>query len=94
MKKVLMTASVYTHIRNFHLPYLRAFQRFGWETHVGCGGILSDAPYIDRAIGLPFKKDMFSLLNLRTARKIRKSVKAENSDLIITHTSSLKRMFG
>ena len=87
MKKVLMTASVYTHIRNFHLPYLREFQRLGWETFVGCRGIPDDAPYIDRAIELPFKKNMFSMSNLLAAWEIRKSVKAEKYDLIITHTS-------
>ena len=87
MKKVLMTASVYTHIRNFHMPYLKEFQRLGWETHVGCLGIPNDTPYIDHAIELPFKKRMFSLSNLRTAQIIRKSVKAEKYDLIITHTS-------
>lgn len=87
MKKLLMTASVYTHIRNFHFPYLREFQHLGWETHVGCRGIPNDAPYVDRAVELPFKKSMFSLSNLRAAQKIRKSVKAENYDLIITHTS-------
>lgn len=87
MKKVLMTASVYTHIRNFHLPYLREFQRLDWETHVGCRGIPDDAPCIDCAIELPFRKRMLSLSNLCSAQIIRKSVKAEKYDLIITHTS-------
>ena len=33
-KELLMTASVYVRIRNYHLPYLREFQRLGWETHL------------------------------------------------------------
>lgn len=85
--KVLMTASVYVHIRNFHLPYLREFQRLGWETHVGCRGIPRDAPYIDRAIELPFEKKMTAEGNLRAARILRRTIKAEQYDLIITHTS-------
>ncbi len=86
-KKLLMTASVYVHIRNFHLPYLQEFWRLGWETHVGCAGIPDDAPYIDRAIELPFKKSMFSLDNFRVAQKLRRLICTEQYDLIITHTT-------
>ena len=85
--KVLMTASVYSHIRNFHLPYLREFQRLGWETHVGCRGIPQDAPYIERPIELPFEKKMAAEGNFRAAQILRQTIKAEQYDLIITHTS-------
>lgn len=86
-RKLLMTASTYSHIRNFHLPYLREFQRLGWETHVGCRGIPMDAPYIDEAIELPFEKRMQSRENLRAARLLRGKVASGRYDLIITHTS-------
>ena len=82
-----MTASVYSHIRNFHLPYLREFQRLGWETHVGCRDIPSDAPYIDKAIELPFEKKMVSPSNLRTMKLLRGQIRSEQYDLIITHTT-------
>ena len=36
--KVLFTASTYSHIVNFHLPYLRKFQEEGWTVHAACGG--------------------------------------------------------
>ena len=29
-RKVLFTASTYSHIRSFHLPYLAEFTRLGW----------------------------------------------------------------
>ena len=87
MSKVLMTASTYSHIRNFHLPYLREFQRLGWETHVGCKDIPADAPYIDKAIDLPFEKKMQSPENFRAAHKLRRLIQTERYDLIITHTS-------
>lgn len=86
-KKVLMTASVYSHILNFHQPYLREFQRLGWETHVGCQNIPDSAPHTDRTIELPFKKSMFSLSNLQAVRIMRRTIKAEHYDLIVTHTS-------
>ncbi len=82
-----MTASTWTHIRNFHLPYLREFQRLGWETHVGCKDIPIDAPYIDVAIEIPFEKRIQSLKNLKAAQILRDRVKEEHYDLIISHTS-------
>ncbi len=87
MNKVLMTASTYSHIRNFHLPYLHEFQRLGWETHVGCKDIPADAPYIDEAIDLPFEKKMQSPANFRAAAILHGKMKEESYDLIIAHTS-------
>lgn len=86
-KKVLMTASVWRHIENFHLPYLREFQNLGWETHVGCSGIPDGAPFINQRIDLPFRKKMLSAANFRAARMIRRLVRQEQFDLIITHTT-------
>lgn len=86
-KKVLMTASVYTHICNFHLPYLREFQHLGWETHVGCADIPDEAPYINRAFRLPFKKKILSPANFQAALMLRKLIQTEQYDLIVTHTS-------
>lgn len=87
MKKLLMTASTWPHIRNFHLPYLQEFQRLGWETHVGCRGIPADVPYIDEAIELPFEKRMQSRENLRAAHILRGEIKTAGYDLVIMHTS-------
>ena len=36
MPKVLFTASTFSHIINFHLPYLRKFKQLGWRVHVAC----------------------------------------------------------
>ncbi|MBR6221131.1 MAG: glycosyltransferase [Clostridia bacterium] len=86
-RKVLMTASVWVHIRNFHLPYLREFQRLGWEIHVGCAGIPDGAPHVDSAIALPFEKRMASRANLRAMGILRRRIRQERYDLIITHTT-------
>ncbi len=83
-----MTASTWSHIRNFHLPYLREFQQRGWITHVGCAGIPNDLPScVDRAIELPFEKKMTAPANFCAAKTLRVRIKAERYDLIITHTS-------
>ena len=44
MHRILFTASTFSHIRTFHLPYLRAFRALGWEVDVACGGTLPDLP--------------------------------------------------
>lgn len=83
-----MTASTYSHISSFHLPYLREFHRLGWETHVACSKIPNEHPdYIDSLIDLPFEKKIFALKNFKAAKEIRDWIKKENYNLIITHTS-------
>ncbi len=86
-RKLLMTASVWDHIRNFHIPYLKAFQQLGWETHVACAGILKNAPYVDVGIDVPFEKRMTSLGNFRVLRLLHRRIRIERYDLIIAHTT-------
>jgi len=85
--KLLMTASVWGHIRNFHIPYLGALQRLGWETHVACAGMPENAPYVDVGIDVPFEKRMTSPGNFRAASILRHRIRIEHYDLIIAHTT-------
>ena len=86
-RKVLFTASTFSHIRNFHLPYLEYFQTNGWTVHAACGGEPVSIPCADRVIPLPFKKQMRSPDNLRAAAMLRREIRREGYDLISTHTS-------
>ena len=85
--KVLFTASTYSHIKNFHLPYLREFFKAGWEIHVACGGAPDVVFLAAQLISLPFEKKMSSPSNFRAARLLRRKLEQERYDLIITHTS-------
>ena len=76
MRKLLVTASVYSHIYRFHQPYLRAFNEAAWETHVACAGFPAEATYIDRPIEVPFEKKMWSASNLRALRMLRELIQA------------------
>lgn len=85
--KVLFTASTYSHIANFHRPYLQAFSRLGWTVDVACGGPPRPLPEARRVISVPFKKSITAPANLQAARLLRQEMKRERYGLISTHTS-------
>lgn len=85
--KVLFTASTYSHIAHFHLPYLEWFHNQGWTVHTACGGVPVDLPGTDDTFQLPFEKKMSSPKNFYTARALRALITGEQYDLVVTHTS-------
>ncbi len=85
--KLLMTASSFGHIRSFHLPYLERFRALGWQVHVACGGEVGQVPGADRLIPLPLEKRYASRANLRTVGMLRRWMRQERYDLVITHTA-------
>ena len=87
MPSVLITASTFSHILNFHLPYLRRFRELGWQVDVACGGVMRDIPYADVVTALPLEKKMSSPANLQAAKLLRGMMEREHYDLVITHTS-------
>lgn len=72
---------------NFHLPYLAEFKRLGWEVHVACGGEETQLPHADRSISIALEKSFASASNFRACAELRKLMKKERYDLVITHTS-------
>lgn len=86
-KKVLFTASTFSHIAHFHRPYLRAFADLGWTVDVACGGPRAHIPEARRSIDLPFRKSISALANLSAQRMLRRELLAGDYDLISTHTS-------
>ena len=86
-RKVLFTASTYSHIVNFHLPYLRKFREEGWTVHAACGGTPMDIPYADEVFAFPLEKSMWSPNNFRAAVALSGKMRKERYDLISTHTS-------
>lgn len=87
MSKVLFTASTYSHIVNFHRPYLAAFRRLGWTVEVACGGAPMEIPEADRVVYIPFEKEMTSPRNITAWRQLRRLMKEEQYDLVSCHTS-------
>lgn len=87
MPTVLYTASTFSHIANFHLPYLRRFQELGWRVEVACGGAYHDIPCADEVLALPLEKKMTAPANFRAAAMLRRRMAQRRYDLVITHTA-------
>lgn len=86
-RKVLFTASTYSHLVNFHLPYLEKFRAEGWEVHAACAGSPMDIPGAGRVIHLPLEKSMWSPKNFRAAALLREEMRREGYTLVVTHTA-------
>ena len=84
---VLFTASTYSHLVNFHRPYLAAFHDLGWKVHIACGGARMELPEADWSIPLPFEKKMTAPANLRAQSILHKAMEETEYSLIVTHTS-------
>lgn len=87
MKRVLFTASSYSHINNFHRPYLRRFHELGWEVHIACGGPFMTIPEADESFTLPFEKKISAPSNFRAQRALFRLMEQNRYDLVCTHTS-------
>ena len=80
MSKILYAAGTMAHIENFHLPYIEALRRDGHEVQVMAKGEGADH-------NIPFVKKMVSLGNVSCMRRIKKILKRERFDVIITNTT-------
>lgn len=91
MKKVLFIATVLRgHMLVFHLPYMRWFQKQGYEVHCCAGNDTGETPpvipYCDRYIGIDFKRSPLNPRNFVAYRQLKLLVDREDYALIHCHT--------
>lgn len=86
-KRVLFTASTFSHFQNFHTPYLRAFQSRGYEVVAAAGGEPIPLSCADRLLPLPLEKSMASVQNFAAARLLRRELERQPYTLICCHTA-------
>jgi len=75
-KKILFCATVDSHFRAFHIPYLKFFKEQGWEVHVAASGS-NPLPYVDLQHHVPFSRSPYHLNNLKAYLEL-KRIMAEN----------------
>lgn len=85
MKKVLFTATVDSHILQFHLPFLKLFKEKGYEVHVATNGD-EEIPYCDVKHKISFERSPFKINNLKAIKQLKKVCESEKFDIIHTHT--------
>lgn len=85
MKKVLFTATVDSHILQFHIPYLKMFKEKGYEVHVATNGT-EEIPYCDIKHLISFERSPIKINNLKAIKDLKKIIDKENFDIIHCHT--------
>ena len=85
MKKVLFVATVDSHIRHFHIPYLKLLKDCGYEVHVATNGD-EVFPYCDKKIKFQIERSPYSFKNVKAIQELKKIINKENYDIIHCHT--------
>lgn len=87
MKKILYAASTFSHLKQFHRPYLAFFAEHGFEVTVLAGGEPAELPEADKVIRIPFEKRIGSVKNFLLAWKMAKLIRRERYDVVSVHTT-------
>lgn len=85
-EKILFCASTTSHIRNFHLPYIKVLRELGYEVWVAVNAQES-IPFTNQVRAFPFAKSFFSLQNVIALFKLRSLLMKERFDMVSTHTA-------
>ena len=91
MKKVLYTATVASHICQFHLPYFKMFKEMGYEIHVAARDNLAEKngltfKYVDKFFDVPFRRSPFSLKNISAKKQLKKIIDSDDYEIIVCNT--------
>lgn len=87
MKKVLFVATVDSHIRHFHIPYLKYFKDQGYEVHVATNNDENEKfDYCDKKHIISFERSPFKIENLKAIKQMKKILKEEKFDIVHCHT--------
>lgn len=85
MKKILITATEDSHIKLFHIKFLKFFKENGYETHVATNSSNS-IDYCDVKHKISIERSPFNIKNIFAIKQLRKIVNREKFDIIHTHT--------
>ena len=70
MKKILIVASSYVHIRAFLIPHIKQLVSDGWMVDVASENDGIDIPYVNRQIDIPVKRSPFHPSNISAIKKL------------------------
>lgn len=89
--RVLLVATVQSHIGQFHKPLMRMLKENGWEIHVAARDNLAEKnglqlEYPDRVFDVPFQRSPFDRRNLAAFKEVEKILAAEHYDVVHCNT--------
>ena len=90
-KKVLLVATVQSHIGQFHKPLMKLLKENGWEVHVAARDNLAEKDglsleYPDQVFDVPFQRSPFDPRNLKAYRMLKKIIYDGKYDVIHCNT--------
>lgn len=90
-KRVLLVATVQSHIGQFHKPLMHMLKENRWEIHVAARNNLAEKDtltldYPDKIFDLPFQRSPFDLRNLQAYRQLKAIIKQTHYDVIHCNT--------
>lgn len=89
--KVLLTATVQSHICQFHKPLVGLLHEHGCEVHVAARDNLAEKnglklDFVDKVYNVPFSRSPKSIDNIRAYKEIKKIIEDENYDVVHCNT--------
>ena len=89
-KKILIVATVASHIKSFHLPYLKMMKENGYKTSVAANWNLPNDEkkfdYCDEYIQIPIQRSPYSIKNISAIKQLKEIIDREKYDIIHCHT--------
>ena len=89
--KILITATVQSHISQFHRPLVDILHTYGYEVHIAAKDNLEEKnglklDFVDRVYNVPFSRSPLSLDNIRAYRRIKRILKDEQYEIVHCNT--------
>lgn len=90
-KKVLLTATVQSHICQFHKPLVEILHKHGYEVHVAAKDNLAEKnglklDFVEKVYNIPFSRSPKSVDNIKAYKELKKIIENENYDVIHCNT--------
>lgn len=90
-KKVLLTATVQSHICQFHKPLVEMLHAHGYEVHVAARDNLAEKnglklDFVERVYNIPFSRSPKSVDNIKAYRELKHILAAEHYDVVHCNT--------
>lgn len=91
IKKVLLTATVQSHICQFHKPLVEVLHNHNCEVHVAAKDNLAEKnglklDFVEKVFNVPFSRSPKSTDNIKAYKELKKIIEQENYDVIHCNT--------